>query len=178
MKWLRTVRRAPGRSVDTKAAQAALVERVKEVLEFERFYSRRLNQALTALKIREVNAVELAIFHELLDWPRTPAWFAWRLGLDRGYVSRTLAYLAACGFIEMHPRTEDRREREVTLTRWGRIAALDLEEFQEARVRGILEELPRWQQKRLARSMRAIVEIFRRGDYVNFVERLAENDEA
>ena len=176
MKWSGVGSPAPRRSTNAQALESALGERVNQVLEFERFYVRHLNKAAAELCVREINVAEAAVLHELIDWPRTPAWLAWHFGLDRGYISRTLAYLAACGFIEMRPRKEDRREREITLTRCGKMAASDLKQFQEDRVRKMLEELPSWQQKRLARSMRAILEIFRRDDYTNFVEKLAAGE--
>jgi DNA-binding MarR family transcriptional regulator len=126
-----------------------LEERISEVPRFERFFAPRLRAATRAAFINEVNALELGIFRELLPWPRTGGWLAWRLDVDAGYLSRTLRKLEETGLVSTCPSLGDGRIREVSLTDRGCAAARQLEQFDRARVRRSLEPLPRRQQERL-----------------------------
>jgi DNA-binding MarR family transcriptional regulator len=148
------------KSMTRKTSPADLAGRIKQVMEFDRFYSRRLREAARSMCVNEVNAAELGIFLELLRAPCPSDWLRWRLDLDPGYLSRTLAQLELMGFISTCASDADRRIRQVTLTGRGRAAARSLEGFQEDAVRKALEEFPVRQQRRLVRSMNAIVAIF------------------
>ncbi len=124
--------------------------------------------------VNEVNAAELGIFLELLRAPCPSDWLRWRLDLDPGYLSRTLAQLELMGFLSTCVSGADRRIRQVTLTGLGRAAARSLERFQEGAVRKALEEFPVRQQRRLIRAMNAIVEILEQDPVARLLARSRE----
>jgi DNA-binding MarR family transcriptional regulator len=66
----------------------------------------------------------------------------------------------------------DRRTRLANLTDRGRLVARSLAQFEEDAARKSLKELPARQQRRLVRSMQAIIEILERDALANFLERL------
>src|SRR5690242_5342053 len=143
---------------------------VEQVLKFEAFYARRLPARLRAPYIDDPSATALEVLRELLVAPRTHAWLCWRLGVDRGYLSRVLHVLELQWRIVRWPKPGDRRLRVIELSDGGRKVAEGLARAQEDRVRRILEELPRRQQQRLADAMAIIVEIFERDPIANLLE--------
>jgi DNA-binding MarR family transcriptional regulator len=152
---------------------AHLAGRIKEVLRFDRFYSRRLREATKAARVHDVNIAELAIFQELLGGPCTPGWLSWRLDLDPGYLSRRLKQLERMSFVSVRSSDDDRRMRQVSLTDRGGIVARSLEQVREDAVRKTLEELPLRQQRRLVRAMNVIIGIFEQDPLTDLLERIS-----
>jgi DNA-binding MarR family transcriptional regulator len=143
---------------------------VEQVLKFEAFYSRRLPARLRAPYIDDPSATALEVLRELLVAPRTHAWLRWRLGVDRGYLSRVLQVLELQWRIVRWPEPADRRSRVIELSHSGRKVAEELARAHEVRVRRILEELPRRQQQRLVDAMAIIEEILERDPIANLLE--------
>jgi DNA-binding MarR family transcriptional regulator len=121
-----------------------------------------------------VSLAQADVLHELLEAPCPVGWLRERLGLDAGYLSRSLRWLELTGQIAISVAPGDRRGRLATLTRTGKRSADRLERDLEERARDALERLPRRQQKRLVRAMAAIVEIFERDVLANLVEAARE----
>ena len=144
------------------------------MLRFDRFYARRLKDAEMADKTWERSLTERRIFHELGQLPRTPGWLSCRLDLDPGYVTRILKTMEACHYVMIDPWQNDRRQRVVTLTRFGCDAYRELRSFHERLARNVLEELPQRQQRRLVRAMSVIEEVLTRDPLANFLERARE----
>src|SRR5207237_5870943 len=97
------------KSKNRKASQEDVPARIREVLRFDRFYSRRLREAAKAARVNALNVAESGVFHELLDGPYTPGWLSWRLGLDPGQLSRTLEKLELMRHITVCGSGDDRR---------------------------------------------------------------------
>jgi DNA-binding MarR family transcriptional regulator/GNAT superfamily N-acetyltransferase len=76
-----------------------------------------------------------------------------RLGLDSGYLSRTLASLERQGMVIIEPRPDDRRVRRARLTEAGRAEREELERLSDAVACGMLEPLSEPQRKRLIAAM-------------------------
>jgi DNA-binding MarR family transcriptional regulator len=144
--------------------------RAREVLRFDRFYARRLREAIDAARVHEVNRAALGIYQELLHSPCSPGWLSWRLDLDPGYLSRSLGLLELNGHITVSGTGGDRRMRQASLTDRGRYVARGLAQFQEDAVRKALEELPPRQQRRLVRAMKVIIDILERDALTNLLE--------
>jgi len=144
------------------------------MLRFDHFYARRLQDAEMADKTREGSLAEIRIFHELGQLPRTPGWLSCRLNLDPGYVTRILKTMEACRYVTIDPWQNDRRQRVVTLTRFGRDVHRELRAFRERLARNTLEALPQRQQRRLIRAMTVIEEVLTRDSLANLLERNAE----
>lgn len=76
-----------------------------------------------------------------------------RLGLDSGYLSRTLAALGRQGLVEIESRPDDRRVRRATLTEAGRAEREELERLSDAVALGMLAPLNEAQRERLIAAM-------------------------
>jgi DNA-binding MarR family transcriptional regulator len=156
----------------TRAPRDHLAERIKYVLRFDRFYSRRLREAAKVARGSEVNTAELGIFQELLRGPCTPGWLSWRLDLDPAYLSRSLKRLQLIRLVSVRGSDGDRRRRQVSLTDQGSTVARGLEQARVDAVRKVLDELPLRQQKRLVLAMNVIVGIFEQDALTNLLERI------
>jgi DNA-binding MarR family transcriptional regulator len=150
--------------------------RVREVRKFERFYSRRLQDASRSLRIHEGKVAALAILEELTGGGASAAWLCGRLKLDAAYMSRTLKAMEMHKDVTSTPSKRDGRMRQIELTQSGLRTARFFEREHENRIARILEELPLKQQKRLVRAMQAIQEIFQRDALTNLLERCRENE--
>src|SRR5882672_10275284 len=136
--------------------QDDLPGRVREILRFDRYYETRLREASKAVRVNEVNIAELGIFLELLPRPCPPGWLCSRLGLDPGYLSRSLRRLELDDCITV---CGDRRNRQASLTARGLVVARSLQQFQEDAARRTLQDLSARNQRRLVRSMQVIIEL-------------------
>ncbi len=76
-----------------------------------------------------------------------------RLGLDSGYLSRTLAALERQGLVAVGARPDDRRVRRATLTEAGRVERDELERLSDAVAGGMLAPLNDAQRQRLIAAM-------------------------
>ncbi|CAL8477316.1 GNAT family N-acetyltransferase [Caballeronia sp. S22] len=76
-----------------------------------------------------------------------------RLGLDSGYLSRTLAALERQGLVAIESRPEDRRVRRASLTEAGRAEREELERLSDAVAGGMLAPLNEAQRQRLIAAM-------------------------
>jgi len=76
-----------------------------------------------------------------------------RLGLDSGYVSRTLAALQRQGLVAVESRPDDRRVRRASLTDAGCAEREELERLSDAVAGGMLAPLNDAQRKRLIAAM-------------------------
>lgn len=94
--------------------------------------------------------------------------------MDPGYLSRCLRQLELDQCVALCDSANDRRQRLVSLTDRGRMAARELERYQEYAVQKVLEELPARQQRRLVHAMNTIIEVFNRDALTNLLERVRD----
>jgi DNA-binding MarR family transcriptional regulator len=149
---------------------------IEEVVRFERYYARRLRATSEARRPNDadLSVAQADIFHELQKAPCPERWLRERLGLDPGYLWRSLRWLELTGNIAISVAPTDRRARWVSLTKRGERSARTLEQERAKRARETLEQLPRRQQRRLTRAMAVIVEILERDLVTNIVETALE----
>jgi DNA-binding MarR family transcriptional regulator/GNAT superfamily N-acetyltransferase len=127
------------------------------VREFNRFYTRRIG-ALgdghlgSALSLTEVRVLFELAHHQ----PNTASDIASTLGLDRGYLSRTLRTFKSRGLIESERDSTDRRHTLLRLTAAGRKAFAPLDKAARDEIVGMLQPLDAGQQRRLLAAMRTI----------------------
>ena len=76
-----------------------------------------------------------------------------RLGLDSGYLSRTLTSLEKQGLVVIEARPDDRRVRRAVLTEAGRDEREELERLSDTVAGSMLEPLNETQRKRLVAAM-------------------------
>ena len=147
---------------------------IEQVVKFNRFYSARLREGVRAACANEVTVAEQRVVLALVAGERTPAWLSWRLDMDSSYMSRTVRGLHADRLVTIEIGWEDRRTRLIALTDKGRSLAQTVEWFHAERVRRGVEALPRREQKRLAKAMAAIIQLYERDSLADLLESLKE----
>src|SRR5262249_49925212 len=125
---------APGRIVD-KVNQFAdrdfirhrdglmrpIDQRADVVRLFNRFYTHRIGALGSAHLGSEFSLTEVRVLYELAHGDRTTAsGIASALGIDRGYLSRTLRAFKRRGLIDTRRDADDRRHTHLALTQAGR----------------------------------------------------------
>jgi DNA-binding MarR family transcriptional regulator/predicted N-acetyltransferase YhbS len=127
---------------------------VAAVRRFNRFYTRRLG----LLRERELyspwSLAEARVLYELASRGRAGAAELGReLGIDPGYLSRTLASLERRGLVARTPSPDDRRRRVLTLTAAGAEAFAGLDARAREHVAGLLRGLGTGERERLADAL-------------------------
>lgn len=131
-------------------------QRADDVRQFNRFYTRRIGALGNAHLGSEFSLTEMRVLYELAHRDRpTASEIGDALGLDRGYLSRTLRTFQKRGLVHA-VHGDDRRRRHLTLTDAGKKAFGPLERGARADVVGMLEPLNDEQQHRVLAAMRTI----------------------
>ena len=131
-------------------------ERADAVRQFNRFYTRRIGALGNAHLGSEFSLTETRVLYELAhrDAP-TASEIGDALGLDRGYLSRTLRSFKKRGLVDAE-HGDDRRRRHLTLTEAGKKAFAPLERGARADVVGMLQHLPEDRLRQVLDAMRTI----------------------
>jgi DNA-binding MarR family transcriptional regulator/N-acetylglutamate synthase-like GNAT family acetyltransferase len=133
-------------------------QRADAVRRFNRFYTRRIGALGNAHLGSEFSLTDMRVLYELAHRDRpTASEIGEALGLDRGYLSRTLRHFRKRGWIDA-AHGEDRRRRHLTLTAAGKKAFAPLERGARADIVTMLEPLDDEQQTRVLEAMRTIRE--------------------
>jgi DNA-binding MarR family transcriptional regulator/GNAT superfamily N-acetyltransferase len=133
-------------------------ERADAVRQFNRFYTSRIGALGNAHLGSEFSLTEMRVLYELAHRDRpTATEIGQALGVDRGYLSRTLRAFRRRGWVEA-VHGDDRRRRHLSLTARGRKAFAPLERGARADVVGMLEPLTDAGQLRVLDAMRTIQE--------------------
>src|SRR5262249_55245825 len=98
----------------------AIDQRAEDVRRFNRFYTRHLGALGAAHLGSEFSLTEVRVLYELAHGERTTAsGIAASLGIDRGYLSRTLRSFKRRGLIATRRDADDRRHTHLALTAAG-----------------------------------------------------------
>ncbi len=131
-------------------------QRADDVRAFNRFYTARIGALGDAHLGSPFSLSETRVLYELAHrGPTTATEIAGALGLDRGYLSRTLRAFKKKGFITTKPGA-DRRSTILTLSAAGRKAFAPLERGARADVLSMLDPLPENEQRDVLQAMRTI----------------------
>jgi DNA-binding MarR family transcriptional regulator/GNAT superfamily N-acetyltransferase len=135
-----------------------LDQRADAVRQFNRFYTRRIGALGNAHLGSEFSLTDMRVLYELAHRDRpTASEIGDVLGLDRGYLSRTLRNFQKRGWLDV-ARGDDRRRRHLTLTDAGKKVFAPLEKGARAEVVGMLEPLSDVAQQRVLDAMHTIRE--------------------
>lgn len=141
-----------------------LEERISAVRHFNRFFTRQIGVLREGLLHSAYSLTEARILYELAHGNDVTATALCRaLGLDPGYLSRTLAGLEQQGIIDKVRAENDGRQRFLRLTAQGEQIFAPLEQRARDEVGEWLNELSEGEQQRLLQAMQTIEGIFDKG---------------
>ena len=133
---------------------------VDAVRRFNRFYTRQIGLLGKGYLDTPFTLSEVRVLYELAHRASpTAAEIAKTLGLDAGYLSRTLAGFAKRGFLARKASPRDARQSHLSLTAKGRAAFRALEAKTEAGVSQMIERLGAGDRDRLAHAMQTIEDL-------------------
>jgi DNA-binding MarR family transcriptional regulator/GNAT superfamily N-acetyltransferase len=123
-------------------ANSQLNSQVAAVRRFSRFYTRKFGIIEPKLLDSPWTLQEARIIYEIAERPTcTASDLARALGLDAGYLSRTLQTLQRRQVVARKPSKADRRAAELALTAKGRAAFAELDRRSHREVAGLLGRL-------------------------------------
>ena len=138
-----------------------LGSRVEAVRRFNRFFTRRIGVLRENLLHSRYSLTEARVIFELANSEElTPSDLSRELGLDPGYLSRTLARLEEQGLVARVRSERDGRRRLLSLTPDGEDAFSLLDSRSREEVAEMLGGLSEGDQRRLLEAMRTIEDIF------------------
>src|SRR5581483_4583573 len=134
-----------------------LEDRIAAVRHFNRFYTRQIGVLRDHFLHSPYSLTETRLIYELANRENPTATELGRdLGLDAGYLSRTLARFEEQGLVERRRSEEDGRQRLLRLTRDGKKAFSLVNKRSHDEVAEILNNLSEEDQQRLLKAMQTI----------------------
>ena len=134
-----------------------LNQQVEAVRRFNRFYTRQIGVLREGLLNSPFSLTEVRVLYELADRDKlTAADLGKDLGLDRGYLSRTLQSFEQRGLIKKTRSQTDRRHVFLTLTNKGRKVFAPLNARAQKEVEEMLSNLSTSEQQDLIDAMHTI----------------------
>jgi DNA-binding MarR family transcriptional regulator/GNAT superfamily N-acetyltransferase len=139
-------------------------ERINAVRQFNRFFTRQIGVLRDGLLHSPYPLTEARILFELGHGNQmTASRLGRELGLDAGYMSRTLARLEQQGLLEKVRFENDGRQFLLSLTAEGRKAFVLLDQRSCDEVSEMLADLSEEDQQRLLKAMQTIESVFTHG---------------
>lgn len=138
-------------------AKNEFAPKVAAVRRFNRFYTRQIGVLREGLLDSPFSLTEVRVLYELADREKlTAAELGKDLGLDRGYLSRTLQSFEERGLVKKTRSQADRRHIFLTLTGKGRKVFAPLNSRAQQEVEEMLSDLSMGEQQDLIESMHTI----------------------
>lgn len=141
---------------------------MKTIREFNRYYTRKIGVLNEGLLDSPFTLTEARLLFEIGSHEDiTAAALGEQLGLDAGYLSRTLNALEAQKLIQKRPSQEDRRQRLINLTEDGERAFALLDSRSNDEIAAMINDLNPEQVGKLTGAMTTIEHILDPGDEKN-----------
>ena len=138
----------------------SLEEKIHSFRRFNRFYTSHLGFLREKLLHSPYSLIEARVIFELANHNNlTASDLCQELGLDAGYLSRTLAHLEQNNLLERIRSENDARQRLIHLTPSGKSAYEMLNQRSNEEAAGILSVLSNEDQRRLVKAMQVIEDI-------------------
>jgi DNA-binding MarR family transcriptional regulator/GNAT superfamily N-acetyltransferase len=142
-----------------------IIDRAEAVRRFNRSYTRQIGVLDEHLLHSEFSLTQSRILYELgTGAGMTSAELRQALGLDPGYLSRTIAGLEKDGLIAKTRSASDARASHLNLTERGSKVLASLEQAARDEVVVMLEKMPEAQQKQLVQAMQQVQSLLGDGD--------------
>jgi DNA-binding MarR family transcriptional regulator/GNAT superfamily N-acetyltransferase len=146
-----------------KSNNSALPGQIAAIRSFSRFYTRKLGIIEPKLLHSPFTLQEARIIYEIAHRPACTATDLTRdLGLDPGFLSRTLQGLQRRQIVTRKPSKQDGRVNELSLTAKGRAASAELERRSHEEVGNLLNSLDADQRAAVVRAMTTIEQTLER----------------
>jgi DNA-binding MarR family transcriptional regulator/GNAT superfamily N-acetyltransferase len=140
--------------------ESQLQHSVKTIREFNRYYTRKIGVLNEGLLDSPFTLTEARLFFEIGSHDDiTAAILGQQLGLDAGYLSRTLNALEAQGLIQKRLSQQDRRQRLINLTEDGEQAFALLDSRSSDEIAAMINDLNPEQVGKLTGAMSSIEQI-------------------
>jgi len=137
---------------------------VADVRHFNRFYTRQIGVLQEGLLNSPFSLTEVRVLYELAHRSRpTASELSKDLGLDPGYLSRTLRSFEKQGLIRREASQSDARQSLLTLSPKGRKVFVPLEARSDEQVAEMLSKLTTAQRKQLTEAMHVIEAVLGNG---------------
>lgn len=137
---------------------------IDTVRSFNRFYTHQIGLLQHGLYNSPFPLGEVRVLYELAHRDHTTAKdLSSDLGIDPGYLSRTLAKFYERGLIKKHSSEKDGRQHVLTLTKQGRAMFAPIDQASHDQVAKMLEQLTEENQHRLIAAMQTIQEVLQPG---------------
>ena len=141
-------------------AKDKLNQEVEVVRRFNRFYTRQIGVLREGLLDSPFSLTEVRVLYELADRDKlTAAELGKDLGLDRGYLSRTLHSFEKRSLVKKTRSQTDRRHIFLTLTARGRKVFAPLNARAQREVEEMLSDLSTGEQRDLIEAMHTIAQL-------------------
>jgi DNA-binding MarR family transcriptional regulator/N-acetylglutamate synthase-like GNAT family acetyltransferase len=147
-------------STESSSQSSFQQKSVSAVRRFNRFYTRQIGVLQEGLLKSPFSLTELRVLYEIAHRSRPSATeLSKELGVDPGYLSRTLRDFVKRGLIRKLPSETDGRQAHLELTKPGRQTFAKLDARSSEEVASMLDRLAPAQQKELVESMRRIEQL-------------------
>ena len=148
-----------------------LEDSISAVRRFNRFFTRQIGVLREGLLHSPYSLTEARIIYELAHRDVvTAADLGRELGLDAGYLSRSVSRLEQQGLLDRLPSESDGRQRLLRLTPAGEQAFALLDKRARDEAAEMLHNLSAEEQQRLLKSMQTIESVFDQGKSFKFAE--------
>jgi DNA-binding MarR family transcriptional regulator/N-acetylglutamate synthase-like GNAT family acetyltransferase len=139
---------------NNRSTMREIAQRAEAVRAFNRFYTRRIGVLGEGHLGTPYSLTEVRVLFELAHTERpTASEIAERLGLDRGYLSRTLRAFKKRGLLQTEVGPDDRRQTILRLTAVGKKVFAQLDEGAREEVVAMLAPLGAAEQKTVLTAM-------------------------
>jgi DNA-binding MarR family transcriptional regulator/GNAT superfamily N-acetyltransferase len=131
--------------------------RIESVRRFNRFYTKQIGVLNERILKSPFSLAEARVVYELAHREKATATeLGGELGLDPGYLSRTLAAFKKRGLVGRKPSETDGRQSVLWLTEKGRKAFAEINELSQGEIEALLGRLSAAEQNRLLDAMGVI----------------------
>jgi DNA-binding MarR family transcriptional regulator/GNAT superfamily N-acetyltransferase len=152
------------RSSEENVTDEELLKRIDAVRRFNRFYTQKIGVLHEGLLSSPFSLTEVRVLYELAHREKPVASELGRdLGLNPGYVSRSLSSFKTKGLIESKPSDQDGRQSILWLTEKGKEEFAPLNERARDEIGVLLSTLSENEQIRLVKAMESVKELLSPG---------------
>jgi DNA-binding MarR family transcriptional regulator/GNAT superfamily N-acetyltransferase len=137
-----------------------LTQQIDSVRRFNRFYTKHIGALNEGLLNSRFSLTEMRLLYELnAESGQSAAILSKKLGMDPAYLSRILKDFRSKGLIETYPNAADGRQRDISLTEFGRETFAPFIQASRDEVAAVFTPLTLSERKQLLNAMDTITDL-------------------